>query len=115
MSISRKTDNLFFEIENPQLSVVLTGTPNQIVNIIHSAEDGLFSRFLFYTFSAKPVWKSPAPKKDGFDLKEFFKDKANVISEMYGMLSTSPTVVGLTRSEERRVGKECRSRWSPEY
>ena len=22
-------------------------------------------------------------------------------------------VVGLTRSEERRVGKECRSRWSP--
>ena len=21
--------------------------------------------------------------------------------------------VGLTRSEERRVGKECRSRWSP--
>ena len=22
-------------------------------------------------------------------------------------------VIGLTRSEERRVGKECRSRWSP--
>lgn len=99
MSISRKTDNLFFEIENPQLSVVLTGTPNQIVNIIQSAEDGLFSRFLFYTFSAKSVWKSPAPKKDGFDLKEFFKDKANVISEMYGMLSTSPTVVGLTEEQ----------------
>jgi hypothetical protein len=99
MSISRKTDNLFFEIENPQLSVVLTGTPNQIVNIIHSAEDGLFSRFLFYTFSAKPVWKSPAPKKDGFDLKEFFKDKAKVISEMYAMLSTSPTVVGLTKEQ----------------
>ena len=24
-----------------------------------------------------------------------------------------PDVVGTTRSEERRVGKECRSRWSP--
>ena len=23
------------------------------------------------------------------------------------------TLVGVTRSEERRVGKECRSRWSP--
>ena len=22
-------------------------------------------------------------------------------------------IIGLTRSEERRVGKECRSRWSP--
>ena len=24
-----------------------------------------------------------------------------------------PAMVHLTRSEERRVGKECRSRWSP--
>ena len=24
-----------------------------------------------------------------------------------------PVVAGTTRSEERRVGKECRSRWSP--
>src|ERR1044071_3634058 len=24
-----------------------------------------------------------------------------------------PTLVGMARSEERRVGKECRSRWSP--
>ena len=24
-----------------------------------------------------------------------------------------PTIEYLTRSEERRVGKECRSRWSP--
>ena len=26
---------------------------------------------------------------------------------------TRTTVLRLTRSEERRVGKECRSRWSP--
>src|ERR1035441_2670958 len=25
------------------------------------------------------------------------------------------TILGLTRSEERRVGKECRSRWSPDH
>src|SRR5258707_13970413 len=25
----------------------------------------------------------------------------------------SPRIAGKTRSEERRVGKECRSRWSP--
>src|SRR5579871_5440900 len=28
-------------------------------------------------------------------------------------LSTRPLLVGIARSEERRVGKECRSRWSP--
>ena len=28
-------------------------------------------------------------------------------------MNTVPEVTGTTRSEERRVGKECRSRWSP--
>ena len=28
-------------------------------------------------------------------------------------LAQSPQVTGVFRSEERRVGKECRSRWSP--
>src|SRR5580693_3488493 len=28
-------------------------------------------------------------------------------------LTSSPTILRLMRSEERRVGKECRSRWSP--
>src|ERR1043166_2166687 len=30
-----------------------------------------------------------------------------------GMFATFLPVIALTRSEERRVGKECRSRWSP--
>ena len=30
---------------------------------------------------------------------------------VYGLLG--PNGAGKTRSEERRVGKECRSRWSP--
>ena len=30
-----------------------------------------------------------------------------------GMKLANQLVAGLTRSEERRVGKECRSRWSP--
>src|SRR2546426_8307070 len=32
-----------------------------------------------------------------------------VIADLDGF----PTVTGVVRSEERRVGKECRSRWSP--
>src|SRR5574341_2224508 len=29
------------------------------------------------------------------------------------LLTVKPGITGLWRSEERRVGKECRSRWSP--
>src|SRR3989475_12108518 len=31
------------------------------------------------------------------------------------IFATGDTVRGDTRSEERRVGKECRSRWSPDH
>lgn len=96
ISISRKTDNLYFEVENPQLSVVLTGTPNQIVNIIQSAEDGLFSRFLFYTFSAEPVWKSPAPQPGKPDFSKYFKEKAQEVFRMQEMLECNPTVVSMS-------------------
>src|SRR2546421_12440916 len=30
-----------------------------------------------------------------------------------GLLAWRGVILGLSRSEERRVGKECRSRWSP--
>ena len=57
--------------------------------------------------------------------KYFRKQKAvNNVSlniekgQIYGLLGPngagkSTTLKMLTRSEERRVGKECRSRWSP--
>ena len=39
-------------------------------------------------------------------------DKVAIISAESG-LSTITSLVKESRSEERRVGKECRSRWSP--
>ena len=35
------------------------------------------------------------------------------VKELEKQLAQKTTLVGLVRSEERRVGKECRSRWSP--
>src|SRR5256885_12917681 len=32
---------------------------------------------------------------------------------LLGLPGVQMNVIGVTRSEERRVGKECRSRWSP--
>ena len=38
---------------------------------------------------------------------------AALAEETEGTAQTPPAVEESTRSEERRVGKECRSRWSP--
>src|SRR5690606_27721471 len=43
----RKTDNVYIDIEEPQLSVAISSTPNQLKRIISDAENGLFSRFAF--------------------------------------------------------------------
>ena len=45
------------------------------------------------------------------ELRSVIRD--NVLQFYTKGLSTEAEEEGLTRSEERRVGKECRSRWSP--
>ena len=46
-------------------------------------------------------------------LKTVFDVGANKIIEMSLLFNKNDKDVVCVRSEERRVGKECRSRWSP--
>src|SRR5258708_19094246 len=39
--------------------------------------------------------------------------EADLLDVLMAFPSVMPSLPGLLRSEERRVGKECRSRWSP--
>ena len=48
ISMSRRKDREYLEIDNPRVSVVLAGTPEQIHHLIPDAENGLLSRFIFY-------------------------------------------------------------------
>ena len=47
------------------------------------------------------VYRIYVEKKPGFD------------GEARQLQNELTTLLGIRRSEERRVGKECRSRWSP--
>ena len=46
-------------------------------------------------------------------MNKFMKNKVGITLMAIGLLSMSVGVFRQERSEERRVGKECRSRWSP--
>ena len=39
----------------------------------------------------------------------------NTVEEFWNGIKTGKVGIGPIRSEERRVGKECRSRWSPDH
>ena len=47
------------------------------------------------------------------DTKGTFHAKMGSIKDRNGMYLTEAEDIKKRRSEERRVGKECRSRWSP--
>ena len=58
--LRRGCDSEEREIDNPRLSTVLSGTPEQVKTLIKDAENGLLSRFIFYCINATPEWQ------DGF-------------------------------------------------
>ena len=68
-----------------------------------------FLVLLVFTAVSAYAQKSPV------DMNRFIDDlmKKMTLEEKIGQLNLPVTGEITTRSEERRVGKECRSRWSP--
>lgn len=106
VSLSRKSNSEFVDINHPRISVALTGTPNQIFNIIPNAEDGLFSRFIFYAFRSDANWVSPAPDPFRVNLTEHFKDLGERVYQMVQFLEQHPTEVHLTTNQWNRLNNE---------
>lgn len=99
ISVSRKTDAEFVEVNEPQLSVALSGTPKQVFNIIASAEDGLFSRFIFYVFKTDAVWLDPSPKGNPVNLTEYFNKQSNQVFKMVGFFERDSMTLQLTEEQ----------------
>jgi hypothetical protein len=57
ISYTRRKDREFVELTRPRLSALLTGTPRQVLTLIPDAENGLFSRFIFYNMNLRLEWR----------------------------------------------------------
>jgi hypothetical protein len=90
ISYYRRTDREYVDIESPCLSTVLSGTPGQIASLIPSAENGLFSRFIFYFMNIKPVWKNVFETSATHGLDDYFTSLGNEYIELYNSLLTIP-------------------------
>ena len=56
ISYTRRKDREFVELAKPRLSALLSDTPRQILSLIPDAENGLFSRFIFYYMNVRLEW-----------------------------------------------------------
>ena len=58
LSYNRRTDREYKDLNKIRLGVVLSGTPQQVTPLIPSAENGLFSRQVFYYMPKGSEWIS---------------------------------------------------------
>lgn len=86
ISSFRKTDDEYFEITNVQLSVLLSGTPDQIPSLLKTAGSGLLSRLLFYVFEEDPKFDNPF-SLDNQMLEKCIKELGDEILQMHLYLS----------------------------
>ena len=64
VSMSRRANDESIMLKGPELSVLLTGTPDQLRNLIPDTANGLFSRFLYLTIQAEAEFRDVfAPDK----------------------------------------------------
>ena len=88
------------EIHLAEALVQLLKKQNYTVDSVYDGEDGL--DYAMSNIYDVVVLDLMLPKMDGL----------SIIKNMRKTGNDTPVIM-LTRSEERRVGKECRSRWSP--
>lgn len=102
ISYYRRTEREYVDIESPCLSGMFTGTPKQISSLIPNAENGLFSRFIFYFMNIHPEWKDVFENSshNGFD--DYFDQLGNDFFGLYQTLMASPEIKFNLNSEQEK-------------
>lgn len=102
-SYSRKTNKEFIELYNPRLSVALAGTPDQVTGLIKSAQDGLFSRFLFYIFRQDTFWRDVSPRNDVNEPMKIFERASFKVMQLVEFCQQYPTTLTLSNYQWERL------------
>lgn len=101
ISISRKLEKVFEDIKEPKLSMVISGTPDQLQPLIKSKENGLFSRFIIYNFDELSDFKNVFDQKTR-NHKKGFKKLGTEIFELYSKLKSLSNPIEFTFTEAQQ-------------
>jgi len=103
ISYNRRKEREFVELEKPKFSAMLSGTPQQINALIPDAENGLFSRFIFYYLNTVLVWNDVFLEKEGESLDGYFIRLGLQYYELYRILKRSgPIRFSFTLAQKER-------------
>jgi hypothetical protein len=88
----RKTEREYVEMKEPCLSCVLTGTPKQVLALMPNAENGLFSRFMFYQMPGSTKWRNVFEISNKNGLNDYYDVLGKRFYELHRSLKTSQQI-----------------------
>ncbi len=99
-----RSGGMRIRIPDPVVSFAVTGTFSTFVEFFPSQEDGLFSRFLFFSFDGGSQWKSQRPSESTDRRDGIIELLSKQVDEMHATLSTreTPLLVGLSEAAWNR-------------
>ncbi len=100
ISKARKKDNERVKIKGPKLSLLLSGTPEQLMHLIQSKENGLYSRLMFFSLKNRNKFRNVFEKKESNKL--LFREIAKkVIVPKYLSLRNRKDEIEFSFTEEQ--------------
>ena len=103
ITYSRVKDDEYAEIKKPRISALLSGTPRQIQSLIPDAENGLFSRFIFYCLNVDLKWHDVFAHTDEKPIDDYFRKLGENYYILYQALSGSePMMFGITPTQRQQ-------------
>jgi hypothetical protein len=112
ISDNKNSGNGYLEIKEPKISILISGTPNQVPKLIESIEDGLYSRFIIYFNKSRAVYKSVFSRKVEPNYYETtYAAKMLELYETYNSL-TSPIEFIFTTEQKAKFDEFCERQMS---
>jgi hypothetical protein len=92
ISYLRRKDREYVTLDIPKLSALLSGTPRQIQSLIPDAENGLFSRFIFYCMNIRLQWMDVFACNEDESLDQRFDRLGERFFDFYGFLKKAGNI-----------------------
>lgn len=102
ISFFRRANNEDVAVSAPSLSVVLSGTYDQLLKLIPSIENGLYSRFMFYMLDGNDDFRDPFSELDEHH-EYHFTQYSNDYLRLYQMLNALQTPISFKLPKELKT------------
>ncbi len=101
LDLFRRLNSEHIEIENPELSVILSSTFDQLKLLIPSIENGLYSRFLFYELKQNNAFTDVFDSRKK-DYQKHFDNAGNDFKSLYDELEQLSTPIWFNLTDEQQ-------------